>query len=90
MSRFLAIATLAALLAGTAHAATDKRDLDQAQLTNMAKVIQIKGYNCRAANSGRVMKETHLGVEFRVMCNNDALRYKVTLTPSNDFIVQPD
>ena len=90
MTRLPAVAAVAAILAGAAQAATDKRDLDQAQLIDMANAIQAKGYNCWSANSGRFVKETHFGLEFRVMCNDDQLRYKVTLTPSYDFIIRPD
>ena len=56
---------------------------------NFAKVIRLNDYVCNSCNDAYFMGQKHKGLVFRVLCNNDSLAYRVTITPSGKFIVEP-
>ena len=62
---------------------------DRQQKEGLAKVIRLKGFVCNSCSDAYVMGQGHRGLEFRVLCNDDTLAYKVIATPSNNFIVTP-
>lgn len=62
---------------------------DSQKKDGLAKVIRLKGFVCDSCSDAYFMGQKHRGLEFRVLCNNDTLVYKVTATPSNDFLVKP-
>ena len=66
-----------------------KKINDSQTKDGLAKVIRLKGFVCDSCSDAYCMGQKHRGLEFRVLCNNDTLVYKVTATPSNDFLVSP-
>ena len=72
---------------GLAYAMDKIHDLQEK--AGLAKVIRLKGFVCDSCSDAYFMGQKHRGIEFRVLCNNDTLVYRVTATPSNDFLVSP-
>ncbi len=56
---------------------------------NFAKVIRMKDYVCDSFSKGYFMGKQHKGMVFRIICNDDSLTYRITVTPSSKFIVEP-
>mgnify|MGYP001005637303 CR=1 FL=1 len=83
----LFVGVLFVLCVGLAYAMEKVHD---SQIKNdFAKVIRLKGFVCDSCSDAYFMGRKHRGLEFRVLCNNDTLAYKVTSTPSKDFLVSP-
>ena len=62
---------------------------DNQTKSDFAKAIRLKGFVCDSCNDAYLMGQKHRGLEFRILCNNDTLAYRVTATPSNDLLVTP-
>jgi|APSaa5957512576_1039674.scaffolds.fasta_scaffold30168_2 hypothetical protein len=71
------------------HTKSKPKGLSREEKSNFAKVIRIKGYVCNSCSNGYSMGTQHKGMVFRILCNDDALTYRVTLTPNDTFIVEP-
>lgn len=87
MKRLAFALAVVLLIAGQAWAGMQR--IEATDRPGFAQVIQSKGYACNQCNEGFVVGEDHKGIVFRIMCNDDALAYRVIVTPNNSFIVAP-
>jgi hypothetical protein len=74
-----------AVILGTAAAAPDPRDLE-----DMAKGIRQAGFVCERPLEMKLVGQTERGMPARLMCNNQTLMPRITLSPDGPrAIIRP-
>lgn len=80
------IALFVTLVCGTADADSMIR---KEHFEDFKTIITFQGYVCRTCDGGQFLGEKERGKVFRVYCNDNTLKYRVTIAPSGVSFVRP-
>ncbi|NDV20983.1 hypothetical protein GO013_16345 [Pseudodesulfovibrio sp. JC047] len=81
--------TFITILISFSIAGAQQQEIREESKADFAKVIRMYGYICGECTEGYVDGLKHKGIQFRIICDDYALMYNVTVTPKNTFIVEP-
>jgi len=62
---------------------------DSSMKKNFAKIVRLNNFECNSCSDAYFVKEVNGQRVFKVLCNDDFYEYKVTTTPTNNFLVEP-